>query len=141
MVPTGSTQSQALTDEDRASIMQASRDYLEGWYEADPERMARALHPDLVKRTVGLDADGGQWRLLRPSTAEMMVGFTREGGGSAVPEGERTYEISIQDGFRHIACVRALSPLFMDYLHLAKFDERWLIVNVIWEVREGVSQF
>jgi hypothetical protein len=141
MAPTEGNRDEALTEEDRASIMQASRDYLEGWYDAIPERMARALHPDLVKRTVGLDTEDGKWRLLRPSTAEMMVGFTREGGGSAVPEGERAYEISIQDGFRHIACVRALSPLFMDYLHLAQFDDRWLIVNVIWEVRQGVSQF
>ena len=140
MEPTASTPGQSLSAGDRAAIMQASRDYVEGWYEADPERMARALHPDLVKRTVGLDGDSGEWRLLRPSTAEMMVGFTGEGGGSDVPEDERIYELSIQDGFRHIACVRALSPLFMDYLHLAKFDERWLIVNVIWEVREGVSQ-
>jgi hypothetical protein len=141
MEPTTSISDQALTAEDRASIVQASRDYVEGWYEADPERMARALHPDLVKRTVGLDGDDGKWRLLRPANAEMMVGFTREGGGSAVPEAERIYDISIQDGFRHIACVRALSPLYMDYLHLAKFDDGWVIVNVIWEAREGVSPF
>ena len=140
MEPTAGMPDQSLSAGDRDAIMQASRDYVEGWYEADPERMARALHPDLVKRTVGLDGDSGEWRLLRPSTAEMMVGFTREGGGSDVPEGERIYELSIRDGFRHIACVRALSPLFMDYLHLAKFDDRWLIVNVIWEVREGVAQ-
>jgi hypothetical protein len=131
---------QALTVEDQAASMQASRDYVEGWYEADPERMARALHPDLVKRTVGFDEEE-EWRLLRPSTAKMMVGFTREGGGSAVPEAERIYDISIQDTFRHIACVRALSPLYMDYLHLARFDERWLIVNVIWEMREGTSEY
>lgn len=137
---TANSQDQSLSAEDEASIIQTSRDYVEGWYEADPERMARALHPDLVKRTVGLDGDSREWRLLRPSTAEMMVGFTREGGGSAVPEDQRIYDLSIQDGFRHIACVRALSPLFIDYLHLAKFGERWLIVNVIWEVREGVSQ-
>jgi hypothetical protein len=135
-----STLEQTLTVEDQAAIMQASRDYVEGWYEANPERMARALHPDLVKRTVGLDGDDGEWRLLRPSNAGMMVGFTREGGGSAVPEAERIYDISIQDGFRHIACVRALSPLYMDYLHLARFDGRWLIVNVIWELRDGTSE-
>lgn len=139
MEPNAGTTDQSLLADDRAAIMQASRDYVEGWYEADPERMARALHPDLVKRSVGLDGDSGGWRLLRTSTAEMMVDFTREGGDSAVPEAGRIYDLSIQDSFRHIACVRALSPLFMDYLHLAKLGDRWLIVNVIWEMREDVT--
>jgi hypothetical protein len=25
----------------------------------------------------------------------------------------------------------------MDYLHLAKLDDRWFIANVLWELREG----
>jgi hypothetical protein len=25
----------------------------------------------------------------------------------------------------------------MDYLHAGKIGDRWLIVNVLWEVREG----
>ena len=25
----------------------------------------------------------------------------------------------------------------MDYLHIAKIGDRWFIVNVLWEVREG----
>jgi hypothetical protein len=125
-----------LSPEDQEAIKKTCLDYVDGWYSADPERMARALHPDLVKRTIKREKSGG-WVVGPTTTAEGLVGYTREGGGSEVPEGERTYDIVIVDGFRHIATAKALSPNYMDYIHLAKFDDRWLIVNVLWEVQEG----
>jgi Putative lumazine-binding len=67
----------------------------------------------------------------------MMAEYTRDGGGSDAPEAERTFELIVQDVFRHIACFKLVSRAFMDYLHLAKLNDRWLIVNVMWELREG----
>lgn len=125
------------TAEDIEAIAEASRDYIEGWYNAQPEQMARCLHPDLVKRTIEREPGNGTWRLRYPTNAQMMVKYTEEGGGSEVPEPERTYEIIILDVFRHIASVKVLSPNYMDYLQLAKFDQEWLLVNVLWELRVG----
>lgn len=125
------------TPEDIEAITEASRDYVEGWYNAQPERMARCLHPDLVKRTIAREPGDGPWQLRPPTNAQMMVQYTEEGGGSEVPEPERTYEITILDVFRHIASVKVLSHDYMDYLQLAKFDQEWLLVNVLWELREG----
>ena len=123
--------------EDVEGITQASRDYIEGWYSADAERMQRALHPDLVKRTLMHDEQRDTWLLRRPTTAEGMVEHTRDGGGSWVSEPERTFEIVILDVFRHIASVKVTSRDMMDYLHLVKLNDRWSIVNVLWELREG----
>ena len=50
-------------------------------------------------------------------------------------QAERNYEILIQDVFRHIACVNVISRDMMDYLHLARLNDQWLIVNVLWELR------
>ena len=38
---------------DEDAIVRCVLDYFEGWFEADPERMRRALHPDLAKRSLG----------------------------------------------------------------------------------------
>jgi hypothetical protein len=46
------TAAQAQSAADSAAIRQPALDYIEGWYEADAERMERALHPDLAKRIV-----------------------------------------------------------------------------------------
>ena len=123
--------------EDINGITEACLDYAEGWYTANGERMQRCLHPHLVKRTVMRDPQTGQWILRRPADAEMMVGFTQQGGGSAVPESQRVYEVVINDVFRHVACAKVVTAEYVDYVQLAKLDQRWLIVNVLWELREG----
>jgi Putative lumazine-binding len=137
MNPVNEVQPSAPTDHDLKLITQTSQDYIEGWYTANVERMQRCLHPELVKRTIALDPQSGTWLLRPPISAQMMAKFTRGGGGSDAPEVERTYVLTVQDVFRHIACVKLVSRDFMDYIHLAKLGDRWLIVNVLWELREG----
>lgn len=127
-----------LPQEDIEAIIQSSKDYIEGWYNGDSERMRRCLHPDLVKRTITRHSPEEPWGLNPPTNAEKLVEYTREEGGTAIPEDERISEITILDAFRHIASVKVLSALFMDYLQLAKFGpQQWLLVNVLWELREG----
>lgn len=124
-----------LSSEDHQAILQTCLDYVDGWYTADPDRMARALHPELVKRTIK-NNDSGDWIVGPTTTAEAMVDYTRSGGGSDIPKEICSYDIRIVDIFQHIAMVKALSPLYMDYLQLARFNDQWLIVNVLWEDRE-----
>jgi hypothetical protein len=66
-----------------------------------------------------------------------MVIWTNDGGGSNAPETEKTFEITVLDVFRQIATAKVSSYPYMDYLHLAKIDGCWLIVNGMYEVRRG----
>lgn len=43
-------QTTTASETDKTAIRQAALDYIEGSYEADAERMERALHPDLAKQ-------------------------------------------------------------------------------------------
>jgi hypothetical protein len=131
------TEDVLLSTEDKEAIERAVLDYVDGWYQGDSSRMERALHPDLVKRTIELDRKKNEWVLGKTSTAPMMVRWTGQGGGTGVPPAERKYEITILDVFRHVAMVKAVSPLYVDYCQLLRFDESWKIVNVLWEIREG----
>lgn len=131
-----SHQSAPLTQGDYDAILRAARDYVDGWYDGDGGRMARSLHPDLVKRT--LVREGDSWIVGKTSTRDFLVECTRDGGGTEVPEKERVSDVAILDVFRDIAVVKALSPHYMDYLQLARFGEDdWRIVNVLWQMREG----
>ena len=123
--------------EDLEAITAVARDYIESWLDGDGGRMRRCLHPELVKRTIVRDPASADWRLGRPADAEIMVHWTREGEGRTAIPRERAFEIVVEDAFRHIASVKVLSYPYMDYLHVAKLGERWLIVNVLWELREG----
>jgi hypothetical protein len=127
------------TNAETTEIRKVAMDYAEGWYTGDPDRMARALHPSLVKRTLMQDGSGG-WTVNRTSTFDNMVTWTREGEGTAW-RGRHAYEVEILDIFRDIATVRCQSPEYVDYLHLGRFGAQgWKIVNVFWQFREGDYQ-
>jgi len=126
--------------EDLEAITAVARDYVEGWFDGDEARMRRCLHPELVKRTIYHDPATGDWRLGRPADAEMMVGWTRAGEGKTAVVEERAFEIVIESVFRHLASVSVLSSPYMDLLHIAKIGDRWFIVNVLWEVRQGETE-
>ena len=70
-----SSQDTVVSDTDRAAIVAAATDYIEGWLDGDAERMARALHPDLVKREVQPDGTIGNF------TRDQMIEFTEAGYG------------------------------------------------------------
>jgi hypothetical protein len=126
-----------LTPEDLQAIHVTCRDYIEGWYNADAERMRGSLHPDLVKRTLQHDLRREAWSLRQSTGAERLVELTRAGGGSDLPVSDSTYSIDILHAFRHIAVAAVLSHDFMDYLLLACLDGRWLIVDALWELLAG----
>jgi hypothetical protein len=129
------------TAEDIQAITEVSRDYTEDWFAADEERMRRSLHPQLVKRTIWHDLQKGTWQPSNTLSAKAMVGYTRDGGGSAVPESEKAFEIVVLDVFRDVATVKVYSYPYMDYLHLIKINDRWLILNCLYEMRVGEQTF
>jgi len=51
------------------------------------------------------------------------------------PQFYRRCEVTILDVSDSIASAKVVSEPFVDYLHLAKLDGRWSIVNVLYEDR------
>jgi hypothetical protein len=129
----GPVRSAAQTPADSAAIRQAALDYIEGYYEGDAARMERALHPELAKRIVRTDSLGRSF--LSHMGASHLVAGTRAGGGRETPAAQRRTDVSILDIFRGAASARIDAGGWIDYLHLARVDGRWVIVNVLWELR------
>ena len=94
--------------------------------------MQAAVHPELVKRIAVKDPSTGETR-LSPLTAEQLVNATRKGGGKNTPPEKQIKDVRILDIFGNAASVRAEMADWIDYMHLAKFDGEWKIVNVLWE--------
>ena len=132
-------QSSKLSQQDKDSILTASKDYIESWYSADAERMKACLHPDFVKRVLLYDEKQKSWILGARRSREYLTDATREGGENDLAESEKTHEITILDTNRGIASVKVKSHSFLDYLHLGKFNDRWLLVNALWEFLEQES--
>ncbi|HEX7337931.1 MAG TPA: nuclear transport factor 2 family protein [Gemmatimonadales bacterium] len=123
---------QAQTSADTAAIRAAALDYAEGWYEGNPDRMGRALHPELVKRIVVSDTATGR-SVLQNMGASALVNGTRHGYGKETPKERRQKEVTVLDIFGNAASAKAVMADWVDYMQLAKVDGRWVIVNVLWE--------
>jgi hypothetical protein len=119
---------------DAAAIRQTALDYIEGWYEGNAERMERALHPELAKRIVQTNPANGRSALGQQS-ALTLVQNTRSRAGRPTPKEQQQKDVTILDVFEGAASARIVATDWIDYLHLAKWNGRWVIVNVLWEMK------
>jgi hypothetical protein len=121
--PSPTTQPASDTD----AVEETARDYIDGWYSGDTERMDRSLHAELVKRSADEESDG-----LRTVSRARMLELTAGGGGNASDAENRVIVDDVSEG---IASVRVLSPDYIDYLHLVKTPVGWKIANVLFRTR------
>jgi hypothetical protein len=128
------SQAQAQNSTEQAAIKQTALDYIEGWYEGNTERMERALHPDLAKRIVRTDPKSGRSRLDQMSAMGLVQGV-RSGYGKNTPKEKQQKDVTILDVYENTASVKVIAADWVDYLHVAKYNGRWVIVNVLWELK------
>ena len=127
-------QAQAQAPADATAIKQAALDYIEGWYEGNAERMEKSLHPELAKRMVETNPANGRSRLNQMSAMSLVQG-TRNGFGKNTPKDKQQKDVSILDVYENAASVKVVATDWIDYLHMAKFNGKWVIVNVLWELK------
>jgi len=123
----------ATSDADKAAITATALDYIEGWYEGNAERMERALHPDLAKRIVHTNAEGRS--SLGQMSALSLIQGVKRGGGKDTPKEKQQKDVTILDVYGNTASVKIVASDWVDYLHIAKSNGRWVIVNVLWELK------
>jgi putative lumazine-binding protein len=108
---------------DEAAVVATALDYFDGWFDGDVARMARALHPNLVKRRAGEE--------LGITTKERMLELTRAGEGKA-DAADRTLDVEVDDIYRDVASVTVRSAVYHEYLHLVRTRDGWKIANALW---------
>ncbi|MBN2440245.1 MAG: nuclear transport factor 2 family protein [Spirochaetales bacterium] len=112
---------------DEAKIKETVLNYIEGWYEGNSGRMEKALDSRLVKRRV-VSADE-IWDIAKPG----MIELTKKGQGKIENPEQGRKDIKILDISGNLASVKVISNKFVDYIHLAKIDAGWKIINVAWD--------
>jgi hypothetical protein len=122
----------AQTTADSSAIVATALDYIDGFYNSDAARMERALHPELAKRIVG-DPAGPESRLQNMS-AQQLIDATAGGGAARIPDDAKKSDVSILDVYNNMASVRIDAGMWIDYLHVARWNGEWKIVNVLWEM-------
>lgn len=105
-------------------------DYVDGQLEGDAARVARSLHPDLAKRAVVARPD--ETLGLRRMSKDELVDLTRR-GLLKTPREQWDRSVKVLDIAGDAAVARVETPWFVDYFHLGRFGDRWVIVNAMWQ--------
>ncbi|MET4799621.1 nuclear transport factor 2 family protein [Bradyrhizobium sp. LB11.1] len=122
--------------DDLKAIEQVVRDYIEGFYEGNAARMESALHPELAKRIARRDPESGRDYLAEMS-ALALTQLTRQKAERPTPPAQRQQEIVVFDVSGNAASAKMIASTWIDYLHLSHINGRWVIVNVLWEMKAG----
>jgi hypothetical protein len=120
-------------NEDVQSIESIVRGYFDSFAMKDESWMESLVHPDLAKRHLVANPDGSQ--RIEQMSALKLIQNSRSYGKGSIPENARR-EVRVIDVYGNIATAIGLSESFVDYLHLAKINGTWQIVNVLWAFQE-----
>lgn len=121
-------------DEDRKGVERAVLDYVEAIEQAKPEWIERSVHPDLAKFGFSRGSADGEWR-HHPMTFDGLVKLAREMKALGhVPENAQ-HEVQLLDVMDKTASAKLSAFWGVDYMHLAKYDGKWKIVQVLWQSR------
>src|SRR5687767_10663314 len=93
--------------------------------------MESALSPDLAKR-IARSNDKNQTRLDQMS-AMTFVQASRSGFGKQTPAAEQQKGVTVLDVFGGAATVKLEMRDWIDFMHIAKINGKWMVVNVLWE--------
>jgi hypothetical protein len=118
--------------QERAAIEAAVYDYVDALYRVDPSRVERSVHPELAKR--GFHRRGkAPYRELKMTYGELhslAASWNREG---RVDPARAVREVTVLDALDQTASAKLVADWGVDYLHLARYNGRWQIVNVLWQ--------
>jgi len=120
------------TSTEEAAVVATALDYFEGWFDGDPARMERALHPELAKRPG--DAGPGSLGTL---TAQEMIDATAAGIGRTRDVPDRQIRVEVVDVFGDIASAVIKSAVYHEYIHLVRTPDGWKIANALWQWMPG----
>ena len=127
----GYAQTNAAAEKD--AVAAAAMDYIIALYEAKPELIARSVHTDLSKR--GYFRKKGETTFTSAPMSyqqlyELAGTWNKDGKRpvATAPKGVIVYEVLDQT-----ASAKVTALWGVDYMHLAKYDGKWKIVNILWQ--------
>lgn len=129
----------AQAQADHRGVRDAVLDYVEGVYEVKPERIARSVHPTLVKQGLVRQDPSQAYRGPVPMNYQQLfdlAGSWNKDNANADPAtAPKVVEVlDVQDA---TSVAKLTAAWGTDYFLLAKLDGKWMIMQVLWQTPPG----
>ncbi|MDX1395775.1 MAG: nuclear transport factor 2 family protein [Gemmatimonadota bacterium] len=123
----------AVATDDTEAIEAAALDYIEGFYTGDADRLRRSVRPEVTKYGFARRSADQPYQGSAMPFEEMLAyaEHVRTSGDTAPADAPK--EVEILDAMDQIAVVKVTAFWGSDYLQMAKYEGRWMILHVIWQ--------
>lgn len=125
----------AQNQADHRGVREAVLDYVEAIYEVKPERIARSVHPSLVKQGMARGGTATTYRGPIPMNYTQLHDLAaswnkdnREVDAATAPKVIEVYDV--QDA---TAMAKLTASWGTDYFLLMKLENKWMIMQIIWQ--------
>ena len=121
------------TDADREGVRKAGLNYVEGFYEGDPEKLKNALQPTMFKYGYGYDKKKGEFGKGGQMKFEEALGYAKwVADNKKYPKADAPKKVEVLDVVNHIAAVKITAWWGIDYMLLSRKGDKWMIEQVLW---------
>ena len=131
-LPPALAQQSSAPPAERDAVRRAALDYLEGFYEGDSSKLVRSVRPDV--RKAGFYRQGSAPYAAEEMLFKDMIAYAnnfKKAGRTTPATAPR--EVTVGEVNDQTATAKVVAWWGIDYLQLAKYDGKWMIVNVIWQ--------
>lgn len=122
----------AQSTADSAGVRQAVLDYVNSIYNADTALVYRSVRPELAKRGYWIPRNASTYS-NEPMTFAELVETARTWNSAKKDTSTWPKEVRVLDLLNQTASAKVTARWGIDYLHLAKYDGKWMIVNILWQ--------
>jgi hypothetical protein len=129
----------AQTASDKEAVRQAALDYVEGIYTVDTSRIERSVHKNLTKRGFWREPNDTAYRPESVMTFDQLMKLTA-GWNKDGKRDTSIKEVTVLDVLDQTASAKIVAMWGIDYMHLAKYDGRWQIINIVWQAHPPKAQ-
>jgi hypothetical protein len=121
----------AQSQSDRDAVKQAVLDYVEALYEAEASKIEKSVHPELFKLGFEPDKDGSYkpYRMTYQQLYDLAARWNKSG---KIPKNSKK-DVVVYDVSDQTAAAKLTALWGIDYIHLAKFEGKWKITDILWQ--------
>jgi len=124
----------ATAQDAKQKVERACLDSIEGFYEGDTSKLIRCLNPSLYKFCYWQDKKTGKYAPDGNMTWRQAVDYAkRVYEKKNFAKANAPKKVEVLDIMNTIAVAKITAWWGVDYILLAKQDEKWMIDQVIWE--------
>ena len=117
--------------DEKAAIEKAIMNYVNAFYEADTTKAYESIAKDLAKRGYYTTKEGTVAEAKM--SFEQLVKLAQRWKASQNITAETPKKITVFDVLDKIASAKVEAKWGIDYFHLAKVNNTWTIINVLWQ--------